>query len=206
MTAESDDADAAIPDADPPGEERPTWDDDYLDRVAARLQYNYDLERDDTAGGERFDMYGRLYVESQKQVLHQSINWANYENVEHLFVRRADGVSTADLDALVDLGHDLADDWIDADEEHHGTEFTFVLVVPDVPADVRSYVEGFRDRTLLKYGYYGAYEVNLAVVAPDREDAVASSEADVAAAFELWRDLDAAESPGLLGRLRSWLG
>ena len=194
----------------------PSWDDAYLDGVAERLQFNYDLERDYEAGGESeasadasvggaaagsFEMYGRLYVQSQKQVLHQSINWANYETVEHLFVRRADGVSVADLDALVDLGHDLADEWIEADEEHQGTDFTFVLVVPRIPEAVATHVKGFRDRTLLKYGYYGAYEVNLVVVAPDAEDAVGSSEADVTAAFELWRDLDA-EPDGLLGRLR----
>ena len=195
----------------------PSWNDDYLDRVAERLKFNYDLERDYTVGGEReasadasggaaaFEMYGRLYVESQKQFLHQSINWANYETVEHLFVRRADGVSVADLDALVELGHDLADEWIEADEEHQGTDFTFVVVVPDIPDAVRSHVEGFRDRTLLKYGYYGAYEINLIVVAPEVEAAVGSSEADVTAAFELWRNLDA-EPDGLLGRLRAWLG
>ncbi|MBV0923695.1 hypothetical protein KTS45_05720 [Halomicroarcula limicola] len=203
--SEREDTERAVESAEPPEQDLPTWDDDYLQRVADRLQYNYDLERDYAADGERFDLYGRLFVESQKQFLHRSINWANYETSEHLFARRADGVSTADLDALVALGHDLADEWIDASEEHHGTEFTFVLVVPDVPEDVRSHVSGFRDRTLLKYGYYGSYEVNLAVVAPEREDAVASSEADVAAAFELWRDLDA-EPSGLLGRLRALLG
>lgn len=185
-------------------EELPSWDDDYLQEVAERLKFNYDLERDYAVHSEDFEMYGRLYVQSQKQFLHQSLNWANYETVEHLFVRRANGVSVADLDALVDLGHDLADEWIDANEEHQGTDFTFVLVVPEIPDAVRSYVDGFRDRTLLKYGYYGAYEVNLAVVAPDRTDAVGSSEADVTTAFELWRDLDAGNS-GLLARLRSWI-
>jgi hypothetical protein len=182
----------------------PSWDDDYLQSVAERLKFNYDLERDYAVRRHDFEMYGRLYVQSQKQFLHQSLNWANYETVEHLFVRRADGVSTADLDGLVELGHGLAEEWITPDEEHQGTDFTFVLVVPDISEAVRGYVDGFRDRTLLKYGYYGAYEVNLAVVAPDRADAVGSSEADVAAAFELWRELDG-DGGGLLGRLRSWL-
>lgn len=182
----------------------PSWDDDYLQDVAERLKFNYDLQRDYAVRGQGFEMYGRLYVRSQKQFLHRSLNWANYETVEHLFVRRADGVSAADLDALVELGHDLADEWIEPDEKHQGTDFTFVLVVPDIPEAVRSYVDGFRDRTLLKYGYYGAYEVNLVVVAPDRTDAVGSSEADIGAAFELWRDLDANDD-GFLGRLRSWL-
>lgn len=184
----------------------PTWEDDYLQAVADRLQYNYDLERDSTAGGERFELYGRLAIESQKQFLHQSINWANYETREHLFVRRVEGVSRADLDGLVELGHELADDWIEADETHQGTEFTFVLVVPSIPDEIRAFVDGFRDRTLLKYGYYGDYEINLVVVDPDRETAVASQEADVATAFELWRDPEEHGSTGLLGRLRGWLG
>ena len=187
------------------GESVPDWDDEYLDRVGDQLKFSYDLERDYVIDGERFDLYGRLHIESQKQVLHQSLNWANYETNEHLFARRADGVSRADLEALVDLGHDLADEYVQADEEHRETELTFVLVVPSIPDDVRSFVAGFRDRTLLRFGYYGSYEVNLAVVAPDREDAVASKEADVAAAFQLWRDIEA-EQTGLLGRLRRLLG
>jgi len=150
-------------------------------------------------------MYAHLSVESQKQFLHQSLNWANYETAEHLFVRRADGVSRADLDALVEVGHELADAWIDADEEHRGTEFTFVLVVPSIPAAVRDHVSGFRDRTLLKFGYYGDYEVNLVVVAPERESLVASREADTATAFDLWGARDS-EAGSLFGRLRGWLG
>ncbi|MDS0281121.1 hypothetical protein [Haloarcula onubensis] len=183
----------------------PTWDDDYLQRVGERVAHAYDVERERAVRGDRFDLYGYLSVESQKQFLHQSLNWANYETAEHLFVRRTDGVSRADCDALVELGHDLADEWIDADEQHRGTEFTFVLVVPSIPESVREHVAGFRDRTLLKFGYYGDYEVNLVVVAPERERLVASREADSAAAFDFWGAYDA-EEEGLLGRLRGWLG
>jgi hypothetical protein len=192
-------------DVDGTSRDIPTWDDDYLQSVGERLAHAYDLEQDRTVRGERFDLYGYLSVESQKQFLHQALNWANYETAEHLFVRRADGVSRADLDALVDLGHDLADEWIDADEEHRGTEFTFVLVVPRVPDTVRSHVSGFRDRTLLKFGYYGDYEVNLVVVAPEKETLVASREADTAAAFDLWGAYDPG-ARGLLARLRRFVG
>ncbi|MBX0286132.1 hypothetical protein [Haloarcula salinisoli] len=190
---------------EPPQAAVPTWDDDYLQRVGDRLAHAYDVERDYEVRGERFDLYGRLTVESQKQFLHQSLNWANYETAEYLFVRRADGVSRADLDALVELGHELADDWIDADEEHRGTEFTFGLVVPSIPEPVREYVTGFRERRLLKFGYYGDYEVNLVVVAPDRERIVASQEADSAAAFDFWEAYDP-DGPGVIERIRGLLG
>jgi hypothetical protein len=182
----------------------PTWDDDYLQRVGDRLAHAYDVDRDREVRGERFDLYGRLTVESQKQFLHRSLNWANYETAEHLFARRAGGVSRADLDALVELGHALADGWIDADEQHRGTEFTFALVVPSIPGAVSEHVAGFRDRTLLKFGYYGDYEVNLVVVAPEREQVVASREADSAAAFDFWDAYDP-NAAGLLSRVRGWL-
>lgn len=196
---ETEEGETASPDAAEEADPIPEWDDEYLDTVAARLAGHYDLERDRTVQGERFDLYGLLLVESQKQFFHESVNWANYETREHVFARRAEGVRVADLDRLVDLGHDLADAWIDADEEHQGTEFSFVLVVPEIPDAVREYVEGFRERTLLRYGYHGHYEVHLAVVSPDREDAVASREADVARAFAPWADLDS--GGGLLSRL-----
>jgi hypothetical protein len=183
----------------------PEWDDDYLDDVRDRIMHSYDLERDYKVRGEPFTMYGALQMESHKQFFHPSLRFGHYRSAEHLFVRRVDSVDEGDLESLIDLGHELADNWIDPDEEHYITEFTFVLLAPSVPDDVRSFVDGFRDRTLLKGGYYGHYEVNLLVVAPDAEDSVASSEADVEAAFRVWEELEAPEM-GFVERLvrRIW--
>ena len=182
-------------------EDVPEWDDEYLSRVSDRLLANYDLERDRRVRGERFALYGRLHLERHKQFLHPSVRFGRHYTEEHLFARRVDRTSEADLRALVETGHALADDWIDADEEHQSTEFTFVAVVPEVPDAVASFVEGFRDRTLLKAGYNGHYEVNIVAVAPDRERIAASRSADVARAFALWEDPSGAESSGLLARL-----
>lgn len=191
----TDDADGGAP------ADVPVWEDEYLDRVSDRLQFNFDLEKDERVRGERFEMYGRLEITSQKHFFHPALSYGHHETTEHLFVRREDRVRVETLERLVDLGHALADEWIDADEHHYGTEFTFVLVADDLADDVREFVEGFRDRTLIKLGYHGDYEVNLVVVAPEREAIVASENADVAAAFRLWESLDREESKGILGRL-----
>ncbi|GGL47937.1 hypothetical protein [Halocalculus aciditolerans] len=192
-------------DADPDFEPRPEWDDPYFDEVAERLQYHYDLERDydladyETAWRE-WELYGKLDLERRKYFFHPKLSYGHHDTDEHLFARRVDAVTTDDLDALVDLGHRLADEWIVADERHYSTEFTFVLVAPGLPDDVAAYVDGFRDRTLLKYGYYGHYEVNLAVVAPDENAFVASEQAEVAAAFRTWEPLGEPDR-GLFGRI-----
>jgi len=191
--------DAEVPDDEEMFEDVPDWDDEYLDRVSDRLMYSFDLENGYSVRGERFDMYGEVRVENRKQLLHPALNYANHEAHEHLFARRAERVTVADLERLVELGHDLADEWIVADEEHFETEFTFVLVVPDIPEEVREFVEDFRDRTLLKFGFFGRYEVNLVVAAPDEERLVASRNADAATAFRLWEDVSQAD-PGLLQR------
>jgi len=175
----------------------PELDDDYLDRVARRLMFNYDLDADVGFGGETFDLYGEMLLESQKHFLHPSVNYANHASTEHLFVRRADGVSVADLEALVDLGHDLADDWIDPSAEHYSTDFTFAVVAPHLSEDVRSFVSGFKDRTLLRYGFNGHYEINLLVATPEAEDVVASASADVGQAFAVWESIER-KQPGLL--------
>ncbi|QCJ46784.1 hypothetical protein [Haloprofundus sp. MHR1] len=181
----------------------PDWEDEYLDRVSDRIMFNYDLERDRTVHGRAFDLFGRMRVESQKHFFHPSLNYANHASEEYLFAQRRSGVSVADLEAVVSLGHELADDpqWLVADEEHYGTDFTFVLVVPEIPDDVREFVAGHSSRTLIKYGYYGHYETNLVVVAPEDEAVVASENADVARAFALWSDVDPTEREGLLSRL-----
>lgn len=181
----------------------PDWDDEYLDRVSDRLMFSYDLEKARRIRGERFEMFGAMRVESRKQFFHPALSFANHESREYLFVRRAPRVTVGELERLVELGHELAGDeeWVVADEEHYGTDFTFVAVVDDVAEDVRSFVESFSDRTLLKFGYYGHYEVNLVVVAPDEQDAVASRSADVVQAFTLWERVRPGDERGILRRI-----
>ncbi|WP_049997706.1 hypothetical protein [Halococcus sediminicola] len=182
----------------------PDWDDEYVDRVSDRLMFNYDLERDHRVRGEPFTLYGHLRVESKKQFFHEALSYANHGSFEHLFVRRNERVNVAALETLVALGHDLGGD-IDTDEEHFSTDFTFALVVETIPGAVEKFVAGFSDRTLLKYGYYGHYEINLLVVAPDEAELVASENADVAAAFRLW-EAEEPEPSGLLSRIARLFG
>ena len=176
----------------------PDWDDEYVDRVADRLQFNFDLQKDYRVHGESFTLYGELRMESHKQFLHSALSYGHHESAEHLFVRRVQRASSDELEALRALGHDLASEWIAADEEHFSTDFTFVLVTSEIPDTVSEFVAGFSDRTLLKYGYHGHYEVNLLVVAPRMERLAASRNADLAEAFRLW---PVEERPGLLSRL-----
>jgi hypothetical protein len=180
----------------------PDWDDEYVDRVADRLMHSYDLACETDVRGEVFDLSGEMRIERQKQLFHPSINYANHSSEEHLFARRTAGVRRTDLDSIIDLGHTLAEEWIETDETHFSTDFTFVLIVPEITDAVREFVAGFRDRTLLKLGFHGHYEVNLAVVAPENEDIVTSKNADVGEAFALWSD---PEPEGLFTRLVSRL-
>ena len=168
----------------------PDYDDEYLDRVSDRLMYSYDLDRDAVVDGERFDMTAEMRVRNQKQFLHPALSYADHDLMEFVFARRVSTPSVDAVERLVEFAHRVADERIDAHEEHYGTDVTLVLVADRIPDDVAEFVDGFRDRTLLKFGYYGHYEVNLVVVAPDRQELVASENADTAAAFRLWERVD----------------
>ncbi|SDR03908.1 hypothetical protein [Natronobacterium texcoconense] len=178
-------------------EEVPDWDDEYVDRVSDRLFHNYDLEKECSFDGERFTLYGKMELRSKKHFLHPAISFAEHESTEHLFATRVDRVDDRTLDRYVEMGHELADEWIDPDEQHFCTEFTFVAIAPSIPDDVRDRVESFDGRNLLKYGFHGHYEINLVVVDPDDEELVACDNADVATAFRLWDPIET-EEPGLL--------
>jgi hypothetical protein len=185
-------------------EDVPDWDDEYVDRVSDRLMHSYDLERDRRVAGRRFTLYGRLEIERRKHFIHPAVTYGNHQTTEHLFVDRADELTVADLERLAAVGDELADSWIEAHEQHYGTDFVFGVVAPTISDEVRAFVADYENRTLLKYGYYGHYTVRLFVVAPEREDAVASPGVDVVTAFRLWDDLDAAaQSRGVLARLRA---
>jgi hypothetical protein len=190
------------PDAgtDPGAVDVPDWDDEYVDRVSDRLMFNYDLEKDVSVRGEPFTLRGELRIESHKQFFHPAITYGYQHAYEHLFLTDRGPVRVTDVERFVSLAHELAEDVVDADEEHYGTDFTFVAVTDSVPDAVRSFVENFEDRTLLKYGYHGHYEVHLAVVAPDREDLVVSQNADVGDAVRTWEPIDADD--GFVARLK----
>jgi hypothetical protein len=183
----------------------PEWDDGYLDRVSDRLLYSYDLERNRRVNGERWEMYGEMRVLNQKQFFHPALSYADHEAEEYLFVRRKRRPTVPELRRLVEVGHEIADERIVADEEHFGTDVSFVLVCETLSEAVTGFVSGFRERELLKFGYYGHYDVNLVVVAPDEERLVASEAADVAEAFRLWEDVSEPEE-GFLSRFarRFW--
>ncbi|MFD1513974.1 hypothetical protein [Halomarina rubra] len=199
MTTErASDRPAGTPDEEAVGD-CPTWDDPYLDRVAASLQFNYDLASDERVHGTTFDLYGLLEIDSHKQFLHPAISFGHQYSYEHLYVDRRPRVTVADLEALVELGHDLAED-LDHDEEHYATEFTFVVVVDDLPDDAASFVAGHQERTMLKYGYHGHYEVNLVAVVPD-DHRVVAADVPVADAFDVWDDTTT-EGGGVLDRLK----
>ena len=184
----------------------PDWTDDpYLDRVSDRLMYNYTLERGHRLRGTTWDLYGEMRVLNQKQFFHPALSYAGHESEEYLYARRVDRPTVRELDRLLELGHDLADERVNANEEHYRTDFTFELVADELPDDVRDAVEGQRDRTLLKYGYYGHYEVNLGVVVPGTREMVAGDAADVMEAFRLWEDVSDPDE-GVLSRFakRFW--
>lgn len=176
----------------------PEWDDEYVDRVADRLQFNYDLEKDRTVHGRTFTLYGEMLVHSEKHFFHPALSFGYHESREHLFVTQSGRVDVPELETLVEFGHDLAEDWVDANEEHYSTDFTFVVLADEISDSVETFVTTFRDRTLLKYGYHGHYEINVVVVAPDEKTVIASPEADVEQAFDVWTRIEQPEV-GLLG-------
>lgn len=183
----------------------PEYEDEYLDRVSDRLMYSYDLDADVVAAGERFDLYAEMRMRNQKQFLHPALSYADHETKEYLFARRVGNPTVGELERLVEFAHDLADERVEGNEQHFGTDITVVLVADRLTDEVADFVDQFRDRTLLKFGYYGHYEVNLIVVAPDEERLVASEAADVSGAFRMWEPVKEPDE-GFLSRFakRFW--
>ena len=168
----------------------PDYDDEYLDRVSDRLMYSYDLDEDVVVDGERFDLTAEMRMRNQKQFLHPALSYADHDVMEYLFARRVADPTVAELERLVEFAHGVADERVEGNEQHYGTDVTVVLVADRISDPVAEFVDGFRDRTLLKFGYYGHYEVNLVVVAPDAERLVASEAASSAEALRLWEPVE----------------
>lgn len=182
-------------------EEVPYWESDpYLDHVSDRLMYNYTLSKDHREAGRQWDLYGEMRILNQKQFFHPALSYGDHESEEYLFARRTDRPTVQELERAIQLGHELADERVTGHEEHYRTDFTFVFVADEISHDAREFVSGFRDRNLLKYGYYGHYEVSVIVVDPRRQEAVASEAGDVVEAFTLWENVTE-PTEGIVSRL-----
>lgn len=197
--------DTSHPDPEPEQHEVPDWEDEYIDRVSDRLLSNFDMAKQSRVGDYEFDLYGQMLIKNQKEFFHPALRYAYHESVEHLLVQRRDSVTVDDIEEFEDFAHALANDWIEATEDHFETIFTFVFVVPEIREAVREHVSGYRERPLLKYGFNGHYEINFIVVAPDEEDLIASTQADVWRAFQLWSNVDDGVPDGVFGRLKAKL-
>jgi len=185
-------------------EDVPTFDDEYLDSVATRLMYHYDLDRDRTVDGRRFELYGEMHVLHERHAVHPKLTFAHHEATEYVFATRIDRPTVAAFERFEAFGERLAEEWIDADEDHYSTDFTFVAVATELPESLREYLASYENRTLLKYGYFGHHEINLVCVVPERETSVASANADVEQAFRTWEPI-VPEEPSRLDRFLSWL-
>lgn len=174
----------------------PDWEDEYLDRVSDRIMHNYDLEKDVTINGERFDLGGEMRIESEKHFFHPALNYANHESREYLYARRQDAISVPDLEELVSVAHDVAEDRVEHTDTHFSTDVTLAIIVPKIDPAVEEFVESYSDRNLLRFGFNGHYEINLLVSAPERKSIVASENADVWEAFRTWEPIEK-EDPGL---------
>lgn len=171
---------------DPSESEFPEWERDYLNRLAGRIVHSYDLEKNKHIRGFDFTLYASFEAQRHKQLFHPAISYAEHNLYEYLFVNEYDTVTIETVDQLIDLGHELADDWIDADDDHYATEFSFGLIVPSIPDDIRQYVSRIDERTMLRYGFDGHYDIHIIVVAPEEQSIVATDRAEIQAAFIEW--------------------
>lgn len=183
----------------------PRWEDEpYLEAVALRLLHHYDLWQEYEVDDRQFPMYGQLYIQNERHAMHPSLSFAEHTSREHVFVVREDRPTRSTIDDLEAFGEQLADRWIEASEDHYSTDFTFAVVAETLADDVQSAVADYRNRTLLRYGYHGHYEINVLVVAPDEERLVESENTDLGSAFRTWESIERDQS-GLVGRLLDWI-
>ncbi len=178
----------------------PELTDPYVEAVGQRLVHNYDLEGDYTVNGERFDLYGYLEVHNQRQVLHPALSVGHHESREHVFLKRTETLSEADLDRMIELGHALAEEWITADEEHYSTEFIFVFVCSSLSDPVSNRIEELDERTLLKFGYHGHYDIHIAAVDPAQQHLVSNAAFNLTEAVRTWEPVGGTDS-GLMPRV-----
>lgn len=185
-------------------EDVPVWQENYLDAVGVRLMHYYSLEKDVRIDGQHFELFGEMNVLHERHAFHPALSFAHHKADEYVFATRIDHPDVQDFKRFISLGEQLATEWIDRDENHYSTDFSFAVACSEISDSVRSFVSSYKNRNLLKFGYFGHYEINLIVIDSARKESVASRNADVEQAFRVWEPI-IPEEPTRLDRFLNWI-
>ena len=139
--------------------------DNYLQVLTKRLAPYYDVYRDETAAGEKWDLVARFKMRNEKYFLLKQVTLFAYENHEIVLVRGADRVTAEAAEQFCAYLQKAVGELVHPSDEHMSTVVTGVLVATGgITPKGRKIIESFCHSRNFKFLLQGWCDVRLLAV------------------------------------------
>lgn len=140
----------------------------YLENLENKLRTSFDICRDHTIKEQKFDLYGRFYMTTERYLLTKKAKIFGIENNEHILVRKVDLLNRSSFDEFKENIVSLIDDIVDPHPEHMSSIVTGVIVVDksieSIDKDIFDDIGNYKFHKGFSFGLRGWVDVRLLIV------------------------------------------
>lgn len=140
----------------------------YLENLENKLRSSFDLYRDHMVNENKFDLYGRFYMMTERYLLIKKAKIYGMENNEHILVNKIDNLDASKLRGFIDCIKGSIDHIVDPHPEHMSSILTGVLVIDEsiktLSDEIVDDVLNFKFHKGFSFGLRGWVDVRLLIV------------------------------------------
>lgn len=141
---------------------------EYADIIERKLQRSFDILRDRSVGGTRYDLYAEFHLRNERFVLSKKAVIYAFENNEYCLVRYFPELRAGDASGFAAGLVEAAEELIKPDGEHMSSVVTGVIVFGEADAkavtDSAEAVRRFSHHRSFALGFKGWVDIRLLLV------------------------------------------
>lgn len=140
----------------------------YIEELEKKLVYNFDLCRDYKVNGEKYDLFAKYHLRSEKYFFSKSAKIYGIENNEYILIKTFTSFDKDDFDLYKNRIIKAIDKLVEAHGEHMSSIVTAVIVVEEfqdrIKKDVLERISSFKYHKSFSFGLRGWVDIRILLV------------------------------------------
>lgn len=140
----------------------------YLENLENKLRNSFDLYRNHTINNQKYDLYGRFYMTTERYLLTKKAKIFGIENNEHILIKKADALNRSIFTEFKNDVVNIIDDIVIPHPEHMSSIVTYVLVIDEginsIDPEISDAVNSFKYHRGFSFGLRGWVDVRILIV------------------------------------------
>lgn len=140
----------------------------YIEELEKKLVNNFDLCRDYKVNGEKYDLFAKYHLRSEKYFFSKSAKIYGMENNEYILIKTFTSFDKDDFDLYKNRIIKAIDKLVEAHVEHMSSIVTAVIVVEEgeekITNDVIERISSFKHHKGFSFGFKGWVDIRMLLV------------------------------------------